>query len=155
MKIYRFVAMRASAKLCSMAFPLCSNQVRRRRSRSQGEFIMRRLFTTQSLTLEAGQAVSGIAQRPQTLKIVSGRVWVTVEGFSHDYWLSAGDSFPVAPGRLVVVEAAHGGSRIDSHVPSSRVSLSALAQQVGHAARRLIRTRVASVTVRRHPAVCC
>lgn len=112
---------------------------------------MRRLFTTESLTLEAGQAVSGIAQRPQTLKIVSGRVWVTVEGLPQDYWLSAGDTLPVVPGRLIVVESAHGASRVDTQLPTRQSVLSALYRQAALKARRLIHTRVASVTLRRFP----
>jgi Protein of unknown function (DUF2917) len=73
---------------------------------------MRGLFTNKALTIEPGQAVSGIAQRPQTFRIVDGDVWITVEGVKHDYWLSAGDTFTAAPGKLVVVEAGHGVSRI-------------------------------------------
>jgi len=67
--------------------------------------IMTNLFTNTGLGIPAHQAVSSIASRPQTLQIVSGCVWVTVEGVSQDYWLSAGDSLTVTPGRLVVVES--------------------------------------------------
>lgn len=74
---------------------------------------MRGIFTKQSVTMAAGETVSGIAGRAQTLRIFRGRVWLTVEGVSHDYWLSAGDRFPVIPGRLIVIEADHAGSRVD------------------------------------------
>jgi hypothetical protein len=66
---------------------------------------MRGLFTNESLVIGAGEAVSGIASQAQTLHVASGRAWITIEGMSHDYWLSAGDTFSVAPGRLIVIEA--------------------------------------------------
>lgn len=74
---------------------------------------MRKLFTKQAITIPAGQTVSGVAVRNQTLRVLQGRVWITVEGISHDYWLSAGDSFTAIPGRLVVAEAHGIDSRID------------------------------------------
>lgn len=74
---------------------------------------MRGLFTNESLTVGAGQAVSGIAGRAQILQVISGRVWLTQEGVPHDYWLYAGETFEVTPGRLVVIEADAGASRID------------------------------------------
>jgi hypothetical protein len=66
---------------------------------------MRRLFTNESLAIAPGDAVSGVAGQSQTLRVTGGRAWITVEGVSHDYWLSAGDTFAVAPGRLIVIEA--------------------------------------------------
>lgn len=74
---------------------------------------MRGLFTKERLLIEAGQAVSGIASNAQTLRIRHGRVWLTVEGVKHDYWLSAGDSFAIVPGRLVVLEAEREGSCVE------------------------------------------
>lgn len=93
---------------------------------------MRGLFTKQWLAIEAGRAVSGIAGRAQTLRIRHGRVWLTVEGAGHDYWLSAGDSFAVAPGRLVVVEADRDGSCVEvtpGHHRSMMAHLRALARR--------------------------
>jgi hypothetical protein len=78
---------------------------------------MRGLFTNETLTIRPGEAVSGIASRPQAFRVVEGDVWVTVEGFSHDYWLSAGETFTAQPGRLVVVESGHRACRIT--VPES------------------------------------
>lgn len=66
---------------------------------------MRGLFTNKTLTIAAGQAVSGTASRAETLRIQRGRVWITVEGINHDYFLHAGDTFTAVPGRLTVVEA--------------------------------------------------
>ena len=75
---------------------------------------MRGLFTTPSVTIPAGQVVAGVASRTETLRVRTGRVWVTVEGIPHDYWLFAGDSFRAIPGRKVVIEADQGDSRIDT-----------------------------------------
>lgn len=94
---------------------------------------MRGLFTKQWLAIEAGQAVSGIAGSAQTLRIRHGRVWLTVEGVGHDYWLSAGDSFAVVPGRLVVVEADRNDSCVEvttSHHRSMMAPLRALARRI-------------------------
>lgn len=66
---------------------------------------MRDLFTIDSHSISAGHAVSGIANHARTLRVLRGRVWITVEGIPHDYFLHAGDTFTAIPGRLVVVEA--------------------------------------------------
>ncbi|HCE09942.1 MAG TPA: hypothetical protein DIT28_10440 [Oxalobacteraceae bacterium] len=81
---------------------------------------MRGLFTNGSLTIGAGQAVSGIARKPQMLRVVSGRVWLTLEGVPHDYWLDAGDTFEVMPGRLVVIEADTRDSRVVIPAPTAK-----------------------------------
>jgi hypothetical protein len=67
---------------------------------------MRTLFTTSVSLVSAGAVRSGIASRRQTLQIVNGSAWVTIEGEPHDYWMSTGDTLDVSPGRLVVVEAS-------------------------------------------------
>jgi hypothetical protein len=82
---------------------------------------MRGLFANASLSIPAGEAASGIASRTETLRVRTGRVWITVEGVPHDYWLFAGDSFTASPGRRVVVEADQGESRIDV-VPATQWS---------------------------------
>ncbi|HYD97473.1 MAG TPA: DUF2917 domain-containing protein [Noviherbaspirillum sp.] len=66
---------------------------------------MRGLFTSKTHTILSGQALSGIAERAHTLKVQRGRIWVTVEGIRHDYFLHAGDAFTAIPGKLTVVEA--------------------------------------------------
>lgn len=87
---------------------------------------MRGLFTNGSLTICAGQAASGIARKPQMLRVVSGRVWLTVEGVPHDYWLDAGDTFEVMPGRLVVIEADTRDSRLAIPAPTANSVLASL-----------------------------
>jgi hypothetical protein len=39
------------------------------------------------------------------VRVLAGRVWLTVEGVPDDHWLAAGESVVVTPGRLVVLEA--------------------------------------------------
>lgn len=98
---------------------------------------MRGVFTKQSITMEAGEAVSGVAGRAQTLRILRGRVWLTVEGISHDYWLSAGDRFPAIPGRLIVIEADQAGSRVDVMNGRNHSVLTEIRQLVRRLAQRL------------------
>ena len=82
---------------------------------------MRALFTNEFLTVQSGQAVSGVVPAAQTLRLLRGRAWVTVEGQSHDYWLFAGDRLNLEPGHLVVVEAdaAHGCVELKFEQPRS------------------------------------
>lgn len=87
---------------------------------------MRGLFTNGSLTIGAGKAVSGITRKPQMLRVVSGRVWLTLEGIPHDYWLYTGDTFEVMPGRLVVIEADTHVSRLVIPTPTPKSILAGL-----------------------------
>lgn len=121
---------------------------------------MRGLFTNNSLNIQAGQAVSGISADPQTLRIASGRVWITVEGVSADYWLNAGDTLAVMPGRLVVVEADKAASRIDFMPNRHQSSLAKLRAQLGSLAQRLaLGKRGSTIAVQRTTActqqACC
>jgi hypothetical protein len=104
---------------------------------------MRNLFTNNSSLVNAGAARSGIAWRQQTLQIVNGSAWVTIEGELHDYWLSAGDALDIRPGRLVVVEASNQDVSLkvaaaSSSSSSARRTLGGLAQQ----ARRWLQLRL-------------
>jgi hypothetical protein len=104
---------------------------------------MRDLFTNSSHTIDAGQASSGIAKEALTLRIVRGRAWVTVEGASHDYWLTAGNILQAAPGYLTVVEAdsAHGELELRIERPQSCAALAAglMATAYRHARRAMFR----------------
>ena len=99
---------------------------------------MRGLFTNNSVNIQAGQAVSGIADHAHTLRINAGRVWLTVEGIRQDYWLHAGDSFTVIPGRLIVVEADRVASRIELAPRQPALQLRKAATQLGDMVRRLM-----------------
>jgi hypothetical protein len=109
------------------------------------EKIMLKVFTDSPITIDAGTAWSGIATRPETLQIVSGSVWVTVEGERHDYWLSPGDTLAIAPQRVVVVEADHADSRIGTVAPAPhRIADRVLevASTAWHAARHAVSDRI-------------
>jgi hypothetical protein len=73
---------------------------------------MRILFTNSTLNIKDGVTVSGVSNRRETLNVLQGRVWVTIEGSPDDYWLAAGDSFVVEPGKLVVIEAYRGDGQV-------------------------------------------
>jgi hypothetical protein len=102
---------------------------------------MRGLFTNESLTVDHGQAVSGIAGGAHILQVISGRVWLTQEGVPHDHWLYAGDTFEVTPGRLVVIEADAGASRIELKPARNASVWNALSTPVAGALRRLARNK--------------
>jgi hypothetical protein len=71
----------------------------------QKDHTMKTLFDKESLTIQAGQVVSGIAPCEHILRVTRGLVWLTVEGLPEDYWLHAGQTFRLSPGLLVVIEA--------------------------------------------------
>lgn len=106
---------------------------------------MRNPFANESFTVEAGQTVSGIVEQPRTLRILSGRVWITVEGISQDYWLAAGDMLTVAPGRLIVVEADRHASRIDTQLAARQCEPAdvRMRMRIGWLAQRFIRSNAA------------
>jgi quercetin dioxygenase-like cupin family protein len=47
--------------------------------------------------------------RPQTLKVTHGQLWVTVEGEAGDFWLKAGDSIELQPYATFWVSATQDG----------------------------------------------
>ncbi|WP_019142159.1 DUF2917 domain-containing protein [Noviherbaspirillum massiliense] len=99
------------------------------------------LFTKQAITIEPGEAVSGIAREPRILHVRSGRVWLTVNGNSGDFWLHAGDSFAIPPSRLTVIEADQGASRMDLIAAGRPSFLRELGMQVVQRVRHLAGTR--------------
>jgi hypothetical protein len=113
---------------------------------------MRELFTTKSLTIPSGHAVSGIAKDAHTLHIKSGRLWITVEGVSHDYWLFAGDSFTLTRGALTVMEADGATSRVELASADNRsawVQLHTKLRHLAHLVQRFGRSRNASTALSR------
>lgn len=66
------------------------------------------------LTLQHRQLRAGCVAQVCELKVSHGRVWVTQEGRSEDFWLQSGAGMVLMPGALVVIEADHLSSlRID------------------------------------------
>lgn len=84
------------------------------------------LFQKQTHTLSGGSTLSGVTDSHLTLRVVSGRVWVTFEGQPEDHWLHAGRSLTLLPGRMIVVEADPGDSRIALSKPPQRGVMTAL-----------------------------
>jgi hypothetical protein len=110
---------------------------------------MRGLFTNNTLTIPAGQAVSGTAKRAETLRIQRGRVWITVEGISHDYFLHAGDSFTVVPGRLTVLEADDEAS-VELRRPEAGRILKGIGQRIAAFLQGMPRHAVVQASMKRH-----
>jgi hypothetical protein len=63
------------------------------------------LFAKHEHTLQSRQTLSGVARQSQTIGVEYGLLWLTIEGRRQDFWLAAGDSMSLKPGRLVVIEA--------------------------------------------------
>jgi quercetin dioxygenase-like cupin family protein len=49
--------------------------------------------------------------RPLILNVTAGKLWLTIEGDSEDYWLAAGDSFELPRAARAWVSAERGGAR--------------------------------------------
>ncbi|WP_034303753.1 DUF2917 domain-containing protein [Herbaspirillum sp. RV1423] len=73
---------------------------------------MQNIFTKKQFRMQAGDVTALQVRRPVCLHVGSGRVWVTIEGGSTDYWLSGGQSLDI-PGRgLVVIESVNIASKL-------------------------------------------
>jgi hypothetical protein len=71
------------------------------------------LFTKFSHVMSDGDILSGKSPVDQSLHMINGLAWVTVEGMQDDRWLSAGETVTIPRRRLVVVEADRGPGRVD------------------------------------------
>ncbi|ADG16494.1 DUF2917 domain-containing protein [Paraburkholderia atlantica] len=49
--------------------------------------------------------------RPSIFKMISGNVWLTVEGEHEDHWLAAGQSIELARGSVAWISAGREGAR--------------------------------------------
>jgi len=110
---------------------------------------MRGLFTNGLLSIPAGQAVSGTATRAETLRIQRGRVWITVEGINHDYFLHAGDTFTAVPGRLTVLEADQ-EARVELRRPNAGRILKGLVQRIATFFQGMSQHPVVHASLKRH-----
>ncbi|EEA02145.1 conserved hypothetical protein [Burkholderia sp. H160] len=62
--------------------------------------------------LEHGEpATSWRVARPSIFKVISGNVWLTVEGEHEDHWLAAGESIELARGSVAWISAGEEGAR--------------------------------------------
>ena len=53
-------------------------------------------------TLPHGQALRLPAEPGRVLEVLSGRLWLTLDGGGHDHFLRAGDRWPLQAGPLVI-----------------------------------------------------
>lgn len=51
--------------------------------------------------LDGRQTVDWTCDMPQSLQVLRGTLWVTMENHCADFWLRAGDSFDIVPGERV------------------------------------------------------
>ncbi len=63
------------------------------------------MFAAPLVQLAAAEVCSGVSAVSGELRVLTGRMWLTIEADARDYWLHAGDALQIPPGRLVVVEA--------------------------------------------------
>ncbi|MEC5405027.1 DUF2917 domain-containing protein [Paraburkholderia sp. MPAMCS5] len=49
--------------------------------------------------------------RPSTFKVISGEIWLTVEGDSADYWLATGESVELSRRAVAWISAGQAGAR--------------------------------------------
>lgn len=110
---------------------------------------MRGLFTNRILSIPAGQAVSGTDAHADTLRVRHGRVWITVEGISHDYFLHAGDTFTTVPGRLTVLEA-DGEASVELRRPEAGRILKGIGQHLAALVQGMSRRAVVQTSLKRH-----
>jgi quercetin dioxygenase-like cupin family protein len=62
--------------------------------------------------LEQGEPVADWrVARPSTFKVISGEIWLTVEGDSEDHWLRAGESIELPRGSVAWISASQNGAR--------------------------------------------
>jgi quercetin dioxygenase-like cupin family protein len=74
--------------------------------------------------LEQGEPVTAWrVARPSTFKVVSGEIWLTVEGDSEDHWLRAGESIDLPRGSVAWISASQNGARFALASGSERAAL--------------------------------
>ena len=61
--------------------------------------------------------------RPSVFKVISGEIWLTVEGDSEDYWLATGQSIDLARGAVAWVSAGQAGARFAVASGSERATV--------------------------------
>jgi quercetin dioxygenase-like cupin family protein len=49
--------------------------------------------------------------RPSVFKVISGNLWLTVEGEHEDHWLAAGESIDLVRGSVAWISAGQTGAR--------------------------------------------
>jgi len=84
--------------------------------------------------LDQGHTVfwqSPAAELPQSLQVLQGVLWLTVEGEPTDHWLHAGESFEIRSGQRVWLGTWQEGARLRVSQPAKT-----LASAIGKPTRR-------------------
>ncbi len=66
----------------------------------------------EEIKLAPGQTISGVLKHSREIRVLQGRVWITIAGVTDDYWLESGASFSLPAHMLIVLEADAGPSRL-------------------------------------------
>ncbi|WP_144148173.1 DUF2917 domain-containing protein [Paraburkholderia sp. BCC1884] len=78
--------------------------------------------------LEHGEPASAWrVARPTIFKVVSGEIWLTVEGDSEDHWLATGESIELPRRAVAWISAGHAGARFAMASGSERASVRPIA----------------------------
>ncbi|MFK0375295.1 DUF2917 domain-containing protein [Pandoraea sp. NPDC090278] len=91
------------------------------------------------------------AEPPQSLQVLQGLLWLTVEGEPHDHWLRAGESFEIRGGQRVWLGTWQDGARMRVSQPAKTLSASGSGRMLGTGLRlvwRNLAMRLANRTKR-------
>ncbi|WP_174991092.1 DUF2917 domain-containing protein [Pandoraea anapnoica] len=83
---------------------------------------------------------SPAAERPQSLQVLQGLLWLTVEGEPHDHWLRAGESFEIRGGQRVWLGTWQERARMRVSQPAKTLSASGSGRMLGNGLRLVWRS---------------
>ncbi|HEY2607535.1 DUF2917 domain-containing protein [Paraburkholderia sp. RL18-103-BIB-C] len=73
--------------------------------------------------LEHGEPVAAWrVARPSTFKVISGEIWLTIEGHGEDHWLATGESVELPRRTVAWISAGQAGARFSLASGSERVA---------------------------------
>ena len=78
---------------------------------------MQNIFNNKPVQLAQGEVVALRIKGRVKLKVMTGRVWVTLQGDSADYWLCGGQQIDIPGYGILVIEAACGSSQVVMELP--------------------------------------
>ncbi|NDI87365.1 DUF2917 domain-containing protein [Undibacterium crateris] len=76
-------------------------------------------FANPSYTITAGKTLSGVSPVDRQIKVVCGRIWLTIAGDDSDFWLATDETVVIPAHRMVVLEADQQASRIELQTVTS------------------------------------
>ena len=111
---------------------------------------MQDISAEESLSLAPRKLVSLMLEQSRTIRVVCGRVWLTIEADVNDYWLSAGDTLMLAPGKHIVIEADPVLCCIDVLPACLEPAVSALRAPVNATLPELVRPEIVPAAIGEH-----